>query len=66
MHDAYCSDGKTRDLLGYECQWDLEAGLKELISWMQAKGPRPFEYHLPLEITNTPLKTPRTWLERLM
>jgi UDP-glucose 4-epimerase len=66
VHDAYCSDAKTRDLLGYECQWDLEAGLKELIGWIQAKGPRDFEYHLPLEITNTPLATPRTWTERLM
>lgn len=64
--DAYCSADKTRDVLGYESQWDLDDGLHELIAYIGAKGPRPFEYHLPLEITNTPLQTPRTWVERLM
>jgi UDP-glucose 4-epimerase len=66
VHQAYCSDEKTRTVLGYESQWDLDAGLKELIAWIAERGPRDFEYHLPLEITNTPLKTPRTWTERLM
>jgi UDP-glucose 4-epimerase len=66
VRDAYCSDGKTRKVLGYECQWDLDSGLEKLIAWIAEKGPRPFDYHLPLEITNTPLQTPRTWTERLM
>jgi UDP-glucose 4-epimerase len=66
VRDAYCSDEKTRRVLGYECQWDLDAGLEKLIAWIAEKGPRPFDYHLPLEITNTPLQTPRTWTERLM
>lgn len=64
--DAYCSADKTRDVLGYESQWDLDAGLAKLIAWIAEKGPRPFEYHLPLEITNTPLQIPRTWLDRVM
>ena len=63
---AYCSDEKTRTALGYESRWDLDAGLEKLIAWIAEKGPRPFNYHLPLEITNTPLQTPRTWTERLM
>lgn len=63
---AFCSDEKTRNVLGYECQWTLEAGLEKLIAYIAEKGPRPFDYHLPLEITNTPLQTPRTWTERLM
>jgi UDP-glucose 4-epimerase len=66
VHQAYCSDEKTRTVLGYESQWDLDAGLAELIAWIDERGPREFEYHLPLEITNTPLQTPRTWTERLM
>ena len=53
-------------MLGYESRWDLDAGLAKLIAWIAERGPREFEYHLPLEITNTPLKTPRTWTERLM
>lgn len=66
VHHAYCSDEKTRDVLGYESQWGLDAGLAELIGWIRQEGPRPFEYHLPLEITRTPLQTPRTWTERTM
>jgi UDP-glucose 4-epimerase len=66
VHQAYCSDAKTRDVLGCEAQWDLDAGLAKLIAWISERGPRPFEYHLPLEITNTPLQTPRTWTERTM
>lgn len=66
VHQAYCSDAKTRAVLGYESRWDLDAGLEKLIAWIAEKGPRPFEYHLPLEITRTPLQTPRTWTERIM
>jgi UDP-glucose 4-epimerase len=66
VHQAYCSDEKTRTVLGYESQWDLDAGLKELIGWIAERGPREFEYHLPLEITRTPLQIPRTWTERTM
>ena len=66
VRDAYCSDEKTRDVLGYECQWDLDSGLQKLIAYIAERGPRKFDYHLPLEITNTPLQTPRTWTERLM
>lgn len=66
VHQAYCSDEKTRTVLGYESRWDLDAGLKELIGWIQARGAREFDYHLPLEITRSPLPIPRTWLERTM
>ena len=66
VHQAYCSDEKTRTVLGYESRWDLDAGLKELIGWIAQEGPRPFDYHLPLEITRTPLQIPRTWTERTM
>ena len=66
VRDAYCSDEKTQRVLGYKCQWDLDAGLEKLIAYIAERGPRDFDYHLPLEITNTPLQTPRTWTERLM
>ncbi len=66
VHQAYCSADKTRDVLGCEAQWDLDAGLAELIAWIRTCGPRPFEYHLPLEITNSPLPIPRPWTEKLM
>ncbi len=66
VRDAYCSDEKVQRVLGYHCQWELDDGLAKLIAWIAERGPRAFDYHLPLEITNTPLQTPRTWTERLM
>jgi UDP-glucose 4-epimerase len=65
VFEAHCSADKARKLLGYEPQWDLERGLGEYISWIREKGPREFDYHLPLEITGG-LEIPRTWSERLM
>lgn len=66
VHQAYCLGARTEEVLGYKTQWDLDSGLRELIAWIRERGPREFEYHLPLEITNSPLQTPRTWAERLM
>jgi UDP-glucose 4-epimerase len=61
---ANCSANKARKLLGYQPQVSLEEGLRELISWISSKGPRPFEYHLPIEICND--ATPKTWTDKLI
>ncbi len=61
---AYCSADKARDLLGYEAKVDLHEGLEELVASIKRKGPRPFQYHLPLEIMSD--KMPKTWSEKLM
>jgi len=66
VRHASCSAAKARRVLGYEPRWGLEDGLRELIAWIRQRGPRQFDYHLPLEITNTPLKAPRTWSQKLM
>jgi UDP-glucose 4-epimerase len=63
VHTAICSSDKARILLGYETQYTLNKGLTEMADWMKARGPKPFSYHLPLEIVNE--KTPQTWTERL-
>lgn len=60
---SWCSSNKARRTLGYAPTYTLERGLKEMIDWIRARGPRPFEYHLPLEIVND--KTPRSWKEQL-
>ena len=44
----------------------LEDGLRLYAQWIRERGPRKFEYHLPIEITRTPLETPRTWTQKLM
>ena len=66
VHTAHCSAAKARKLLDYEPQVSLEDGLARYAQWIRERGPRPFEYHLPIEITRTPLETPRTWTHKLM
>lgn len=60
---ALCSSDKARVLLDYKTTYSLERGLTEMVEYIQRKGPKPFKYHLPLEII-TP-RTPKTWTDRL-
>lgn len=60
---ANCSADKARRLLGYEARVCLRDGLASMAAAIRERGPRPFDYHLPIEILNE--KTPRTWSERL-
>ena len=61
---ANCSADKARKILNYDPKVNLDDGLKELISWISSNGPKPFEYHLPIEIYND--STPKTWTEKLI
>ncbi len=60
---AYPSCLKARRRLGYELKVTLSETLDKIIAWVK-QGPKPFEYHLPLEICTE--KTPKTWAEKLM
>ena len=60
---ALCSSDKARELLAYETSTDLHTGLTSLVDWISNRGPRVFDYHLPIEIRNDRL--PATWAERL-
>jgi UDP-glucose 4-epimerase len=62
--NANCSADLARELLGYKTSTSLEAGLSELILWIQEKGVKEFNYHLPLEFITD--KTPKTWTEKLI
>lgn len=59
---ALCSSQKARKLLGYKTTVKLEEGLSLMIEYMRARGPRPFKYHLPIEIESE--LTPTTWTHR--
>jgi len=61
---ANCSADLARKLLNYSTKTSLESGLIELVTWIKSCGPRAFNYHLPLEITNS--QTPKTWTEKLI
>jgi UDP-glucose 4-epimerase len=64
VREANCSADKARRLLGYRTRWSLRDGLAEMVGWIRAAGPRPFTYHLPIEIETD--RTPGTWPRRLM
>lgn len=64
VREANCSANKARRLLDYKTEYTLRRGLEEMINWIRKRGPRPFDYHLELEIINE--KTPKTWTEKLM
>jgi UDP-glucose 4-epimerase len=60
---ASCSAAKARKLLDYKTTTGLRAGLLDMVEYIRERGPKPFTYHLDLEIVNE--KTPRTWKERM-
>ena len=64
VSEANCSAELARANLGYRTQTDLDQGLRDLVSWIKAMGPKEFDYKLPIEFVTE--KTPRTWVDRLM
>jgi UDP-glucose 4-epimerase len=64
VKDANCSADLAREILGYKTTVSLKEGLTELVGWIEQRGARPFDYHLPLEFITK--ETPKTWTERLM
>lgn len=61
---AHCSSNLARDLLGYETKYSFYETCESIVEYIQERGPRPFNYHLPLEIVNK--STPRTWVEKII
>jgi len=64
VKDANCSADLARELLAYRPQTNLRSGLNELVQWISMRGVKEFDYHLPIEFSNS--TTPRTWTEKLM
>ena len=60
---ASCSANKARKLVNYNTNYSLEKGLSEMIDYIKMRQPKPFRYHLDIEILNS--KTPRSWTEQL-
>lgn len=63
VRHAVCSSDKARGLLDYRTSTSLEHGLEKMVKWIGERGPKPFDYHLPLEIISE--KTPKTWVNKL-
>jgi len=60
---ANCSADKARRMLGYNPKVSLREGLRSIIEYIKQRGPKPFKYHIDLEIINE--KTPDTWKNKL-
>jgi UDP-glucose 4-epimerase len=58
---ANCSANKARAILGYNPQTTLDTTLKNMIEFVRSRGVMDFNFHLPIEITNS--LTPKTWTD---
>lgn len=61
---ANCDATKSRKMLGFKPKWKLRDGIGETVEWIRKKGPRPFKYHIEVEIVNE--LTPTVWKKRLL
>ena len=59
---ATCSSDKARKLLNYKTKTDLKNGILKTYDYIKRRGPKPFEYHINLEIKNE--LTPDVWLKK--
>ena len=59
---AICSADKARNLLNYKTLTNLKTGIQKTYEYIKKRGPRPFDYHIDLEIENS--LTPEYWLKK--
>ena len=59
---ATCSADKARKLLNYQTKTDLLSGIKKTFEYIKKRGPKPFNYHINLEINNS--LTPEVWSKK--
>lgn len=61
---AVCSSDRAREIYDYKTDYLLDETLESLVMGIRERGPRPFNYHLPVEIDSP--NTPATWKEQLI
>ena len=60
---AHCSADLAREVFGYETGFTLWETCESIVNYIKTRGPKPFQYHLPVEIEKG---APRTWVDRLI
>ncbi len=60
---AHCSSDKIRNRFGYKTQYSLQSMLGNLVDYIKERGPKEFDYYLPVEIVND--KTPKFWTQEV-
>lgn len=64
VKDAYCTNNKAQNLLGYKTTIDLEEGVRRMVVWAKTLGPQKFNYLKDLELETNDV--PETWKKRLI
>lgn len=65
VKEAYCTNHKAIQLLGYKTNTSLQEGVKKMVEWAKTMGPQQFKYlknGLELETKDTP----KIWSEKLI
>ena len=62
VRSAVCSAEKARKLLNYKTVTNLNTGIQKTYEYIKKRGPRPFDYHIDLEIENS--LTPAYWMKK--
>lgn len=62
--EAYCTNDKAKELLGYKTSVSIEEGIGKMIDWAKKIGPQKFKYLNQLEIENR--HVPKTWSKKLI
>ena len=62
VEHATCSADKARKLLNYKTKTDLKNGISKTYDYIKRRGPKPFDYHIDIEIKNE--LTPEVWLKK--
>ena len=60
---ANCSANKARELFNYNPKVQLKDGLIAMIEYIKRRKPKPFKYHIDLEIVSE--LTPTTWKDKI-
>ena len=64
VKNAYCSSDKIKKEFNYNANINITTTLSNMIEWVNKRGSRDFDYHLPIEITNKQ-ELPQTWKDQL-
>ena len=64
VKNAYCSSDKIKKEFNYNANINITTTLSNMIEWVNKRGSRDIDYHLPIEITNKQ-ELPQTWKDQL-
>lgn len=65
VKEAYCTNDKAVNLLGYKTTVPFREGIKKMIAWAKSVGPKKFKYlEYGVELATKDL--PKTWSDKLI